>query len=399
MTNIKSYLSLIGLLLVFAACDDNDPSPTQELSDILGDNHLELGTFLGTISSQEIANIARQFGGTFTGNSSQDVNAYRVEYPTTYYDGTPLTASGLVLFPSNTENMPTISYQHGTIIQQREAPSFFDRGNTVVNYLLVMASYGYIVTAPDYLGYGASQEVAHPFEHRATMGSSCFDMLMASRELAAKIELSTSDGLFLAGYSQGGYATMAMHRHLTENSSLEVTMSAPGAGAYNKSGTVSALETQQIIIDNPGAWLWNIHVINQTSGVNRPWEEIITADDAAIVAAVDDPMLWPTRTDFDRNPRELFTESFIDGLSDGSDEELLEAFRDNDTHSWSAVDPITLYYGTDDTSVFPFHAETAFNELTRLGAPVAIVPFEGLDHQEAVLPYWQAILQQFESLR
>lgn len=35
---------------------------------------------------------------------------------------------------------------------------------------------------PDYLGYGASSNYPHPYEHRETLASTSFDMIMAVKE-------------------------------------------------------------------------------------------------------------------------------------------------------------------------------------------------------------------------
>eukprot|EP00481_Brizalina_sp_1-RS-2013_P002390 TRINITY_DN6265_c0_g1_i1.p1 TRINITY_DN6265_c0_g1~~TRINITY_DN6265_c0_g1_i1.p1 ORF type:complete len:113 (-),score=5.64 TRINITY_DN6265_c0_g1_i1:140-478(-) len=89
---------------------------------------------------------------------------------------------------------------------------------------------------PDYLGYGVSSNYPHPFQHRKTLGSTSFDMIMAVKEgLNFADNLIINDKLFITGYSEGGFATLALQKHIEENSNLEVTMSAPASGVYNSS--------------------------------------------------------------------------------------------------------------------------------------------------------------------
>lgn len=71
-----------------------------------------------------------------------------------------LRASGLVSVPVKAAGArnPVLSYQHGTIFRDIEAPS----NNAVASEVaVVMASLGYIVLAPDYVGFGASKGT-HP---------------------------------------------------------------------------------------------------------------------------------------------------------------------------------------------------------------------------------------------
>ncbi len=400
MNAIKLLGLGIALGIITVSCSDEGEISPIEKSVITGRQDLLEAEFLTEISEKEIDDILQGFPhlSDLSNALPVRVDVYRLAYLTKNYDGQVITASGLALIPS-TSNAPLLSYQHGTILKQSEAPSAFATSNGLLDVLTLFATYGYIVSAPDYIGYGLSSGLPHPFEHDATMGSSSFDMLMATRELVSLLDKPTSGKVFLAGYSQGGYATMAMHRYLEANSDLSVTMSAPGAGAYNKSGTVAALEDQDISIDNPGAWLWNIDVINRTSGVNRPWSEILQEPNLSMFSSTTDPMRLPTLANLDRDPRNLFRPEFIQGLSTGEDEEMLEAFRANDNHDWAPKGPITLYFGTADKSVFPFHAESAYEALSVRSDKVQLVRFPGATHNSAVEPYWLSIFELFERLR
>ena len=63
-------------------------------------------------------------------------------------------------------------------------------------------------------------------------------MLKAAKELAQQNNISFNKKLFLAGYSEGGYATMAAHKAIEENGldGFELVASFPGAGAYDLKG-------------------------------------------------------------------------------------------------------------------------------------------------------------------
>ena len=53
------------------------------------------------------------------------------------------------------------------------------------------------------------------------------------------------------------------------------------------------------------------------------------------------------------NPKKLFTENFINGILDGTDEVFLEEISKNDVIDWSPKAPIKLYHGTLDDFLYP----------------------------------------------
>ncbi|RYF59285.1 MAG: phospholipase, partial [Cytophagaceae bacterium] len=93
---------------------------------------------------------------------------YRVTYTTTNTDGTSITASGALLIPTVNAGtaIPLLSIQHGTITSDDGAPSNYQSGSEAYTFGSVFASQGYIIAAPDYIGYGASKDLPHTYEHR-----------------------------------------------------------------------------------------------------------------------------------------------------------------------------------------------------------------------------------------
>ena len=58
--------------------------------------------------------------------------------------------------------------------------------------------------------------------------------------------------LFIAGYSEGGYATMATVKEIEENyNDINITMSFPMAGAYDLSGTMVELMLSEEVYPDP----------------------------------------------------------------------------------------------------------------------------------------------------
>ena len=105
---------------------------------------------------------------------------------------------------------------------------------------------------PDYLGLGVSQ-VNHPYQLKDPTASAMIDMVYATKQFCEQINgLQYNDQLYIAGYSEGGYATLAAVKEIEENyPDINITMSFPMAGAYDMSGTMVDLMLSKERYVNP----------------------------------------------------------------------------------------------------------------------------------------------------
>ena len=233
-------LLTVGLALALTACGGGD-------DDGGGGDPTFAGTTPGSVRSaaqvntlkaaaidQALSDPESKVGpGVFT--PRYDVASWRLTYLTTDKDGELTTASGLVSVPLKAGGAasPVLSYQHATTFHDDQAPA-----NKVeaVEPPAVLASLGYIVVSPDYVGFGASKSKEHPYLTSAPTARAVIDMLNAAQAWRRHQGVADNGQLFLAGYSEGGYATMAAHRaiHL-ENGALRGQLQAavPGAGPYD----------------------------------------------------------------------------------------------------------------------------------------------------------------------
>jgi hypothetical protein len=79
-------------------------------------------------------------------------------------------------------------------------------------------------------------------------------MIYASKSLCNNLNnIQFNNQLFIAGYSEGGYAAMATVKEIEENYSneLNITMSFPMAGAYDLSGTMADLMLSEEEYEDP----------------------------------------------------------------------------------------------------------------------------------------------------
>ncbi|WP_245318680.1 alpha/beta hydrolase family protein [Hymenobacter elongatus] len=247
----------------------------------------------------------------------------------------------------------------------------------------VLASTGYLVSAPDYIGYGASKAVPHPYEHAASLASASLDMLRAAREFAAKEKLVLNQKNFLLGYSEGGFATLALHKLLEEKAATEfsVTASAPGAGAYHKSAFADYILQSDKPLSFLSTYVWVLDTYNRVYGINRPLPFYYNQPWAAQLQA----------NPFGEVPdqaKELFTATFRQGILSKTDQPMTAAFRANDIHDWQPKAPLALFHGTADDYVPFFNSEDAYKAMRARGATqVELRPIQGGNHFSSATTY------------
>ncbi|SHO67679.1 hypothetical protein SAMN02745172_04360 [Pseudoxanthobacter soli DSM 19599] len=172
------------------------------------------------------------FGVPITAKPARNgVKLYRITYPSVVpeLDNRPIVATGLLAVPDTEGSVfPLVSYQHGTVYKKTEVPSFPQESEETKLMIAQFAGQGYLLIGPDYFGMGASTEP----EGYGVMGSqqqASFDMLTASLAVLRQLKIS-NDKLFISGWSEGGFVTMAFLQRL-ERAGVKVdaaaTASAP----------------------------------------------------------------------------------------------------------------------------------------------------------------------------
>lgn len=319
-----------------------------------------------------------------------DIQVYKISYKTTDTKGNTVTASGLVIIPKNRPTAaPLLSHQHGTITNDADAPSYYGKNSEAYLIAKLLASTGYIVSCPDYLGYGDTKNIEHPYEHAKTLGSASLDMLRAARDFCKQQNIAWNNKLFLAGYSEGGYATMALHKLIEEKHSAEfqVTASAPGAGAYHKTAFAEYIFAQNQNLNFLNYYIWALDSYNKIYGLNRPWNTYLNEPNATTVSQQSSIRNVVGLT-LDKNPQTLFTANLRNGVLNQTDTEIRNVLKDNDIHDWKPASPLRMFHGTSDDFVPILNSENALNAMKAKGATqVELIRLNGRDHYTAVGDY------------
>ena len=192
---------------------------------------------------------------SLVGSPVCDIAVYHIEYETAGGANEATTASGALMVPTGghsncTGARPIVLYAHGTATDRGfNIADLTNEGNAEGLFLAaVFASQGYIVVAPNYVGYDTSTLPYDAFLVGAQQSADMIDALTAARTAlpAAGAPTTTDDGkLFLTGYSQGGYVALATHRAM-QAAGMQVTASAPMSGPYALAAFVDAVFEGQV---------------------------------------------------------------------------------------------------------------------------------------------------------
>ena len=220
----KLKILLITSFLIFS-CNNNEEITRVHLDTFTKLFSIDKETILSIVGESEFDNLVNYL--------EYDISVYTITY-NTLYKGEQIKASGLVAFPDTDKGMPILNFNHGTTSLHSDAPtedlfqySFFSNA----------ASAGYIFVIPDYLGFGVSDNIVHPYYRSEITGQTVVDMIRATKELAREEGYNFNGDVFLSGYSEGGFATMSAHLNIENNNytGINLVASAPAAGGYDTS--------------------------------------------------------------------------------------------------------------------------------------------------------------------
>ncbi len=183
--------------------------------------------------------------GDPTGNTplSCGVAVYHYSYQTVDGQGQPATATGALMLPTGTSascsgSRPLLEYAHGTNLNRSyDLAALNDTSNPAYGESALIASMyaaqGYIVIAPNYVGYDSSSASYHPYLVKAQQADDMIDALQAGRQALSGLGASVSPNgkFFLTGYSQGGYVALATEQAMQQRG-IAVTAASPGSGPY-----------------------------------------------------------------------------------------------------------------------------------------------------------------------
>jgi pimeloyl-ACP methyl ester carboxylesterase len=196
------------------------------------------------------------------------VGQIRIHYWSEDAHGRPIQLSGLLVFPleipgqdtenakesTRIKNIPLLLLCHGTELLRHKVPSRLAGSERPL--AILTASSGIAVAMPDYPGMGIG-EGFHPYCHAESIANAGVDFIRAVRTWFNSPGPSSyyrlDDKLFIAGYSEGGLAAMAVLKQIETEYPDEFPVSAcfPMAGPFDMSGSMRKLMADPGPIPSP----------------------------------------------------------------------------------------------------------------------------------------------------
>ena len=398
---IFQYSLLLFLLLFFYACNkqgDNivdpgtDPVKNQR-GEIVGEPKFWMNT--PSASIKILVETLKLDPGLI---GSHSVNVYSLNYRTIDKDNNSVIASGSVYYPVGSETFPVLSYHHGTVFNRTEVSSV----NPMLNQqeAFVMASKGYVTFVPDYLGYGIS-DMIHPYHNAKLSASSVIDFIRAGKQFCKNKNISLNDKLFLGGYSEGGFVTLAVQKEIETSLQKEftVTASAPLAGAYDLIETGKFYFGKEIVFKPAflGFLLTSYNHVYKWNKLN----DIFNEPYAAKMKSLYDGTHFDDNITSNLNDtiKVLVKQSFIDSFMSSASTPEKEKFIENSLLNWTPKAPIQMVHGDSDNVVPYINSSKAFDSFKSKGANVKLMTIPGGTHASSVLPgviYSLAFFEQYK---
>jgi Secretory lipase len=399
-TSRSLHLIYIALFFVVSGCGtSSDPSP-------VADKYLVGSELIGSFTK---ASLQTRTDGLAGGSSNPlvtafvngllkyDIKAYRIIYKTKNTDGSEIMASGALIIPTTSDAVAMISQQHGTIRTDAQAPSNYGTNSEAYSIASIFASNGFIISCPDYIGYGVTKNIVHPYEHRESLAQASLDMIRASTEFINKEKVNWSKKLMITGYSQGGFATMSLQKKIEEQFPTEFNLvaSSCGAGAYNKSQFMKDLinTTTHGIPEYNQLYIWVTQTYDRVYKLNRLMNTYFKEPYATDIQANGN------NANVKASINLAFADAFRTGVNNGSDTQFLNAVKDNDVFDWAPKTETQLYHGDADQQVFYNNSTTAEKAMKAKGGNVTLFTTKGGTHGSTLQDYALGTFQFFSSKR
>jgi len=403
---------IVGIAIIFSGCGGSGNSGANAVG-----NNFVSAEVLDEIDAATMLTYVKGIKPDAT--NAFAYKAVKITYKTQNKDGDNVNASGLLVIPTPTDayvaylasvgksfSISAIADNHGTIFLDSEAPTNVQKVQHVYpTALLTTGLAGFALIAPDYLGYGDSKGETHPYIMKDSAQAS-LDMIRASVRYMTDNHILFNGQLYLSGYSEGGYITMALAKDIQENYSSEFKVMgvAPMAGPYD----VEALATASLQLNTP--MVYPAFLAEIASSYSKYYADINLGDLVVKPEVFQSVNLFGG--DYDTVPihvalgladgttdygfsthlaNELFNDSFITDYQTNSNNLTKQKFIENSVDDWLPQAKMNLIHCVDDEVIpFAISAQKTYDTFISNGATTVIlspIPTSMIPVQTASTPF------------
>jgi len=394
------YFSIIFIFVFIPGCSENSTEPVPELSEEVRGGIIST-TSIYTYSKEDVQFLLNsvQVLGSF--DITYSVEAVKIVYWTIDTDGNYIQASGAAMIPVNGENLPILNMNHGTEVKRNLVASVNPVGTLEGMLGILMGSMGYFSCVPDYPGLGVSDGI-HPYIHAKSNANSVIDFIRAAKTYSSNKSITLNNQLFLTGYSEGGYVTLATQKEIEDNHSdeFQITAVAPMAGPYDILTTAMEI-FRKTSYDRPAYFGYILTAYNDIYGWDRLNDFFVEPYGSMMLNLFDGSNSFSEiNNQLPKIISELLNQSFIDNFLNGTDTQVVTAFEENSLLNWSPSAPIKFYHGDAD-NVVPYQISIAAieNLETNSGKSFELFTVVGGTHESSGVPCVLDMIDWFDSFR
>jgi pimeloyl-ACP methyl ester carboxylesterase len=301
---------------------------------------------------------------------------YRMNYSLARPDGRIVPLSGLLALPRGVVARRLVSFQHGTTTTRTAVPSKPD--GTGIATAIVFAGNGYALVVPDFPGLGDS-----PGRHPYYVADAIAPAIVAMIEAAQQLEAVPKAPVFLSGFSEGAWASLAALRVL-EGQGAKVLGSALVAGAYDLR-RVSLPASMK-----GGSSAYSLYLAyaawGQSEYYGHPLDSVLTQAYARRVERLfEGATPQEILSALPANPRQIFNQSLLDAYDHDGFHWYLDKFTSNSLVDVTPCSPVRLYFGSEDIEVTPEESLNAARVMSGRGADVKAINIGPLGHDPSML--------------
>lgn len=379
--------------IIFSACGEDDKQEIDQ-QQVSNKYLVSVGNTLHFDRTAMVKKLTDMDFGQFSSYipSDKEISMNVVDYLTKDPQGKEVTASGIITYPSDKQIKGVVVSMHYTITKGNEAPSV-----ALFTPESLLAFRGYLIISPDYIGFGSTSNLTHPYLHVENTGRITVDMVYAVREYLSSMNIEVKKNLIVMGYSQGGAAALAFQKMAEEQyaDDMPIDRVFAGGGPYDLVATFN-----EFAQTNTSAYPCSIPdiLIGLNYGDNLQLD-FSTLFKEPLLSHYDD---WYNSKNYTTgqinsmigsNKISDFLNEKLFTLENSTYVKIYNSLEKNSLTNWTPKAPIYMIHAANDHYVPYVNALNAYNAFKKKGCQVELVTTQ-LDHGGTAFPYALKILQE-----
>ena len=354
---LKKLFNFKNIIILFVAtlligCANLESVKKQDTKSVVG------GELLFELSPQEVAKILSEYGVEDT-LKVYGLRVYEIPYISKDANNRKIRLSGILSVPVGKKgSLALVSFSHGTKTINDIVPTMkakrTKQPSTAALFFSAIA--GFATLEADYIGYGVSKNSYHPYMVKDASANTTIDFIKAVKKFAKDNGIKLNNHLYLTGYSEGGFVTLAALQKL-EKEHINVDAAAPIAGAYDLNYMARAVLGWENESLKSYAMTYTILTLNAyAKKYGKDIKTIIKEPYASKIDALLDGK-HSFKEIHDALPVDevgkngLLKEEFLQSYKNDPNHWLKKAFRENSVYNWRPKTKLALVHCKGDDQV------------------------------------------------